>query len=61
LGENTSEENMGVGRMKLPKPEVPKQATTIRFGWTRGNDRWTSGENTLKDEMGVGKLKLLEA
>jgi hypothetical protein len=36
---------MGARRLELPKPRVPKQTTTIRFGWTRDNNLQTSGEN----------------
>jgi hypothetical protein len=49
----------GARRLKLPKPRVPKQTTTIRFGWTRENDLQTSGENA-PDESKRGGAKTLE-
>jgi hypothetical protein len=38
LQEKTLMRKMRVRKMKLPKPKVPKQATTIRIGWTCGNN-----------------------
>jgi hypothetical protein len=47
---------MGARKLKLPKPRVPKKNTTIRFGWTHGNNLWTSRENAL-DESDKGEAK----
>jgi hypothetical protein len=35
--------------LKILKPGVLKQTNTIRFGWTRDNDLWTSRENALDE------------
>ena len=50
---------MGARKLKLPKPEVPKKTTTIRFGWKHNNDLWSLRENSL-DESERGGDKTLE-
>jgi hypothetical protein len=49
-----------VGILKISKPEFPKKTTTVRFGWTRGSDQWSSGETTL-DETESRNLETPEA
>jgi hypothetical protein len=47
---------MGARKLKLPKLRVLNKTTTVIFGWTCGNNLWTSGENAL-DERERGGAK----
>jgi hypothetical protein len=56
LGENTLDENER-RRLETLKPRVPKQTTTVRFGWTRGKICGLR-EKTLRMKARGEELKL---
>jgi hypothetical protein len=60
LWENSLRMKPRVGILKLPKLVFSNQTTTVIFGWTRGNNRWSSGEIT-PDEIESRDLETLKA